>query len=119
MIQQEIKIHDEPKKEVKTYPTTYNYGKGYAFYGQRVTKKELDDARQIAMTQYKVGMRLKTSMGRHIEITGFETDPEKASIYGNEPGVILAKFVGPDNFAQRVSYGYPLSELADMTTEYV
>lgn len=109
MIQQEIKLYDEPVVEATKatqyqYPTA-NYQKYYSKM-QPISQAEFAHALSRAKTKFKVGQRFRYYHGQILVITGFESDIEKAEIYDNEPGVILGHREGTS-----IVYNYSIGEI--------
>lgn len=109
MIQQEIKLYDEPVVKV-TEITQYQYpAANYQKYYNRmqpISQTEFAHALNRAKTKFKVGQRFRYYHGQILVITGFEHNVEKADIYENEPGVIQGKREGTT-----VIYNYSIGEI--------
>lgn len=94
MITQEIKLYDEPVKEVKqTYQNKYN---GYYsdFNTSQYTYKEcLDEIQKARDLGLIMGVKFfyKLNPNRILTIVGFEHDTKRVFASNNSAGIILAR----------------------------
>ena len=117
MIQQEIKLYEEPTTITygNNYKSKYN-GTLYGSYYMEDIPSELDfnNALIDAKKQFKIGQRYKyKSSGSMVEIIAFETDRHKAAIYQDSPGVLVGRRVTTTG-EYAPTYNYSVPEILEM-----